>query len=142
MRRRIYAVFFDVIVAIATIFVIFIVVASSLNRFCLNENKNHHRTIVLVAVIVVVVVVAVVVVVVVFVVVVVVPNTHLNNGCPQKKCREAIFSIIETTYNGYLFVTKIIYKELSLSEFWRYLANVKIVKITYLNGHISYEKQY
>ena len=60
-------------------------------------------------------------------------------GCPKKKCLEAIFSIIETTYNGYFFAMKIIDKVLSLSKF---LANVRIVKITHLNGHISYKKQY
>ena len=69
--------------------------------------------------------------------------TRMNdNGCPQKKCLETIFSIIESTYNGYFFVTKIIDKVLSLSKFWRHLANVKIVKTTPLNGHISYKKQY
>ena len=64
------------------------------------------------------------------------------NGCSQKKFLEAIFSFIETTNNRYFFATKIIDKVLSLSKFWRYLANVKIVKITHLNGHISYKKQY
>ena len=64
------------------------------------------------------------------------------NGCPQKKCLETIFSIIETTYNGYFFVAKNIDKVLFLSKFWRHLAYVKIVKITPLNGHISYKKQY
>ena len=63
-------------------------------------------------------------------------------GCPQKKCLEAILSIIETTYNGHLFVMKIIDKVLSLSKFWKHLANVKIVKIRHLNGHICYIKQY
>ena len=67
------------------------------------------------------------------------PFFFLDNGCPQKKCLEAIFSIIETTYNGYFFVSKTIDKVLSLSKFWRHLANVKIVKITHLNGHISYK---
>ena len=28
-------------------------------------------------------------------------HLYMHNGCPQKKCLEAIFSIIETTYNGY-----------------------------------------
>ena len=55
-----------------------------------------------------------------------------DNGCPQKKCLEAIFSIIEITYKGYFFVTKIIDKVLSLSKFWWHLANVKIVKILYI----------
>ena len=64
-----------------------------------------------------------------------------DNGWPQKKCLEAIFSIIET-YNGYFLVIKIIVKVLSLSKFWRHLANVKIVKIRHLNGHTSYIKQY
>ena len=40
------------------------------------------------------------------------------------------------------FITKIIDKVLSLSKFWRHLANVKIVKIRHLNGYISYIKQY
>ena len=66
----------------------------------------------------------------------------LGNGCPQKKCLQAIFSIIETTYKGYFFVTNIIDKLLSLSKFWRHLANVKIVKIRHSNGYISYIKQY
>ena len=68
--------------------------------------------------------------------------SRLDNGCPQKKCLEAIFSIIETTYNGHFFVIEITGKVLSLSKFWRHLANVKIVKIRHLNGHISYIKQY
>ena len=63
-------------------------------------------------------------------------------GVHKKKCLEEIFSIIETTYNGYFFVTKVIDKVLSLSKFWRFLAHIKIVKITRLNGHISYKKQY
>ena len=63
-------------------------------------------------------------------------------GCPKKKCLEAIFSIIKTTYNGYFFVIKIIDKVLYLSKFWSHLANVKFVKIRHLNGHISYIKQY
>ena len=42
----------------------------------------------------------------------------INNGCPQKKCLEAIFSIIETTYNGNFFVTNIMEKVLSLSKRW------------------------
>ena len=59
-------------------------------------------------------------------------------GVQKKKCLEAIFSTIKTTYNGYFFVMKIIDKVLSLSKFWRDLANVKIVKIRHLNGLISY----
>ena len=39
-------------------------------------------------------------------------------GVHKKKCLEAIFSIIKTTYNGYFFVIKIIDKVLSLSKFW------------------------
>ena len=72
----------------------------------------------------------------------VIVHNDRNNGCPEKKCHELIFSIIETTYNGFFFMTKIIDKVLSLSKFWRHLANVKIVKIAHLNGHISYKKQY
>ena len=38
----------------------------------------------------------------------------------------------------YFFVIKIVDKALSLSKFWRHLANVKIVKIRHLNSRISY----
>ena len=31
-------------------------------------------------------------------------NNDDDNGCPKKKCLEAILSIIETTYNGNFFV--------------------------------------
>ena len=42
----------------------------------------------------------------------------LGIGCPKKKCLEAIFSTIKTTYNGYFFGMKIIDKVQSLSKFW------------------------
>ena len=54
-------------------------------------------------------------------------------GCPK-----FISSITETTYNSYFFVIEIANNVLSLSTFWRHLANVKIVNIRHLNGHISY----
>ena len=69
-------------------------------------------------------------------------NSIVHMGCPKKKCLKAIFSMIQTTYNGYFFGMKIIDKVLSLSKFWRHLANIKIVKIRHINGHISYIKQY
>ena len=40
----------------------------------------------------------------------IVKKYNFVTGVYKKKCLEAIFSIIETTYSGYLFVTKIIDK--------------------------------
>ena len=68
------------------------------------------------------------------------PSFLTDMGC-SKKCLLAFSALSRLPRIGKVIekvIDKIIDKVLSLSNFWTYLVNIKIVKITHLNNHISY----